>query len=71
MGPQPDALSETRLGYARVSETFSTSYQADIPAFWAYRDFHRTLPVGLYTGIGQAGPSATTTENLLQEDISK
>ena len=70
----PTLLSETRLGYARVvQKTFSTSYQADIAGLLGIPGLPPdTFPVGLYTGIGQAGPSATTTENLsFKQDISK
>jgi hypothetical protein len=70
----PTLLAETRLGYARVvSKTFSSSYQADIAGLLGIPGLPPdTFPLGLYTGIGQAGPSATTSENLsLKTDISK
>ena len=70
----PTLLAETRLGYARVvSKTFASSYQADIAGLLGIPGLPPdTFPLGLYTGIGQAGPSATTSENLsLKTDISK
>jgi hypothetical protein len=70
----PSLLAETRMGYARVvSKTFSSSYQADIAGLLGVPGLPPdTFPLGLYTGIGQVGISANTSETLsLKEDVSK
>ena len=70
----PTLLAETRFGYVRaVSSTISSSYQASIASQLGVPGLPPdTFPLGLYTGIGQAGPSATITDNFsVREDFSK
>lgn len=70
----PSLLAETRFGYARVwSKTYSSSYLANIAGLLGMPGIPPdTFPLGLYTGIGQSGPSANTTETLsFKEDVSK
>jgi hypothetical protein len=70
----PTMVSETRFGYVRsVSQTVDPTYGANIASLLGIPGLPPdTFPVGLYTGIGQAGPASTVTDNFsLRQDISK
>ncbi|MEO8370901.1 MAG: TonB-dependent receptor [Candidatus Solibacter sp.] len=69
----PSFLAETRFGYARSSQTVtSSSYMADMAATLGIPGLPPdTFPLGLY-GIGQPAPSSTTSETLSARiDLSK